>query len=125
MISFKNVSLAAAAVSSALFLCLLFLPDLIFFIFGIEGGEVARLMSRRAAMLFLGLATISYLGRDAPHSVLRQAVCMGMAACMAGLAIVGIFEFVRGFAGIGIFLAVATEIAFATVFARIWMENAR
>lgn len=125
MLRFKNVSLAAAALSGVLFLCLLLFPDLIFFIFDVEGGEVARLMSRRAAMLFLGLGTISYLGRKAPTSSLRQAICLGMASCMAGLALVGLFEFVRGFAGVGILLAVATEMLFAAAFGGIWLRNAR
>ncbi len=123
MINYKSTSLAAAALSATLFALLLVVPDLIFLIFGVEGSETARLMSRRAAMLFLGFALITYLGRDAQNSILRQAVCLGMAATMFGLAATGIFEFVRGFAGLGILLAVLAEIGFGLAYAKIWFTH--
>ncbi len=123
MLNFKNVSLATVALTSVLFGLLLLVPDFIFFIFGIEGGEAARLLSRRAAMLFLGLAILSYFGRNAEHSIMRQAVCLGMAASMFGLALTGTYEFVRGYAGGGILLAVVAEIGFGAAYVRIWMKN--
>lgn len=123
MFNFKNVSLAATALSGVLFVILLLAPELIFFIFSIEGSEAAKLLSRRAAMLFLGLAIITYLGRDAVHSALRQAVCVGMAATMFGLALTGTYEFARGYAGFGILLAVIAEIGFGVAFTRIWLAG--
>lgn len=123
MFSFRNVSLAATVLTGVLFVILLLAPDLIFWIFSIEGNEAARLLSRRAAMLFLGLAIITYSGRNAQHSVLRQAICLGMAVCMFGLAMTGIFEFARGFAGVGIMLAFAAEVGFGIAFIRIWLSN--
>ena len=123
MLSFKNVSLAMVALAGVLFALLLLAPDLIFFIFNIEGSEAARLLSRRAAMLFLGLAIIAYFGRNAEHSSMRQAVCLGLAASMFGLALTGTYEFVRGYAGGGILLAVVAEIGFGAAYARIWANN--
>ncbi len=123
MINYKIVSLAASALSVVLFVLLLLVPDVIFWVFGIEGNELARLMSRRAAMLFLGLAIIAYLGRDAINSALRQAVCLGMGSLMFGLALTGIYEFSRGFAGAGILLAALSELGFGFAFTRIWLAG--
>ncbi len=123
MITYKNVSIAATGLTFILFIILLFFPNLIFFIFNIEGAEAALLLSRRAAMLFLGLAVISFLGRDSAHSSLRQVVCLGMMAVMFGLALTGIFEFVRGYASFGILLAVVAEISFGAAYAVIWQKN--
>lgn len=96
MFDFKNVSVAASVLTGTLFAILLLAPDLIFYLFAVEGGETARLISRRAAMLFLGLSVLSFLGRGAAHSELRQAVCLGLATSMLGLACVSGYEFLRG-----------------------------
>ncbi len=123
MLNFKNVSLATVALTGVLFGMLLLAPELIFFIFNIEGDEAAKLVSRRAAMLFLGLAIITYFGRNAEHSTMRQAVCLGLAISMFGLALTGTYEFVRGYAGVGILLAVVAEIGFGAAYIRIWTNN--
>jgi len=39
---------------------------------------------------------------------------------MLGFAILGIFEFLRGFAGAGIFLAVSAELFFSVCYFSVW-----
>lgn len=123
MINFKYVSVAAACLYITLFLSLLLVPDFIFWIFDIDGDESARFISRRAAMLFFGFAVISWLGREASHSSMRQAVILGMAATMATMALTGLYEFARGYAGAGILLAVMAELAFAVAYGSLWKTH--
>ncbi|MEO9459901.1 MAG: hypothetical protein ABJE63_02095 [Lentilitoribacter sp.] len=77
---------------------------------------MSDLIARRAAMMFMGLSAIIFLSRNAEPSQLRQSLCLGLAIMMAALAIIGIFEFVRGAVGVGIWLAITTEIGFALAY---------
>ena len=120
MPDFKIVSIACACLTSILFLSLLFVPDLIFWIFAVETTEAARFIARRASILFLGTAIISYMGRNAPDSTLRQGLVLGMFVLWGAMAVLGVFEFARAYAGPGILLAVAAETAFAFAYWSIW-----
>jgi hypothetical protein len=123
--SFKTVSLAASALCCTLFLCLLLTPGLIYWLFGVESHATADLLAKRAAMLFLGLAVLSFLGRNAPHSSLRQAVSVAMATTMAGLILAGIYEFFMGTAGIGIWLAICGEALFLCLYLHVLIKSPR
>lgn len=115
-ISYPLVSKLASALCFTLFVCLLLAPALIYWIFGLEGNEVSDLIARRAAMMFMGLSAMIFLSRNAEPSQLRQNLCLGLAIMMAALAVIGIFEFARGVVGVGIWLAITTEIAFAMAY---------
>lgn len=115
-LSYSFISKLASALCFILFLSLLLVPGLIYWIFGLIGNEVSDLMARRAAMSFLGVAVVTYLSRETPPSQLRANLCLGLAIMMAGLAAVGVFEFIRGAVGIGIWLAIVTEIGFALAY---------
>ncbi len=121
--NYKSVSTVTAVIAFILFLILLVAPVSIFMLFQVQGNESAFFISRRAAMLFLGIASFLWLGRNAIHSELRQAICVGMSLSMFALATLGIFEFVRGFVGIGIFAAVSTETIICFAYYRIWKNN--
>ena len=115
-ISYPLVSKLASALCFILFICLLLAPGLIYWIFGLDGNEVSDLIARRAAMMLMGLSAIIFLSRNAEPSQLRQSLCLGLAIMMGALAIIGIFEFLRGIVGVGIWLAIITEIAFALAY---------
>ena len=115
-ISYPLVSKLASALCFTLFLCLLLAPGLIYWIFGLDGNEVSDLIARRAAMMFMGLSAMIFLSRNAEASQLRQNMCLGLAIMMGALAVIGIFEFVRGAVGLGIWLAIITEIAFSLAY---------
>ena len=110
--SYKAVSLSATALCIALFVCLLVAPDLIYWLFGVASHATADLLAKRAAILFLGLAVLSFMGRNAPPSSLRHAVTVAMATVMGGLMLVGMYEFFSGTAGLGIWLAIGGEALF-------------
>lgn len=123
MFEFKNISITTSMITMLLCLVLMLAPELIAFIFAIDASESAFFIGRRAAMLFLGLSVMSWMGRNAVHSESRQATCLGLTIAMFGLAILGVTEFMRGYTGPGIFLAVATEIVIASLFLKVWLTN--
>lgn len=119
--TFKTLSLLTAALTFCLCLGLLFAPGLFFWLFGVEGNDLGAFMGKRAGMLFLGLCAMTYLGRNAPASQMRGSVAMGITLAMTGLAGIGLYEFFRGYAGIGIWLAIVTELVLASA----WFSVAR
>ena len=123
MIQFKNVSSITALIWFVLFIVLLVTPQVIFILFNIQEHESAIFLSRRAAMLFLGLSIIIWASRNSVHSDTRQAICIGAAVSMLALAVLGTIEYLRSFVGLGIFLAVVTEVAIGTAYLKIWFDN--
>lgn len=115
-LSYERVSLAASLLCTALFAVLLLDPSLLSWLFGIDANAAADFMSRRVAILFLGLAAITFLGRKEPDSSLRRSVASGLFITMAGLVCLGLFELLRGTAGLGILLAVLAEALFAVLY---------
>ncbi len=120
---FRTLSLATAALAITLFACLLLAPGLVLALFAVPIDAPAGFLARRAAMLFLGFAVLSYLARDVPHSSARQAVAAGVGASMLGLAMLGLAELARGYAGPGILLAVVGELAFAVGHLSLWWRH--
>lgn len=121
--SYKVVSIAATGLYGALFVCLLVAPNLIYGLFGLAGDATADFLASRAAMLFLGLTVLSWLGRNAPHSSLRQAVTLAMATTMAGLMLTGMMEFFHGAAGVGIWFAIGGEALFLGLYLHILLRD--
>jgi hypothetical protein len=74
-------------------------------------------------MFFMGYAIISFFSRTAQPSTTRQAISCGIALSMFGISILGIFEFVRGSLGIGIFFAVGLEVFLFVSYASIWLSD--
>lgn len=123
MITFKPLSTVTASIAFCLFLSLLLIPEMIFQLFQIQEHPSAFFIGRRAAMLFLGIAIFSWVSRNAPHSDARQGMCLGLAISMLALAILGLVEYVRDFAGVGIMLAIVTEVLLAAAYFNVWFCN--
>ncbi len=123
MLNYRLISLLSSSISFALFMCLLFLPEPIFWLFQIEGSESAYFISRRASILFLGYAVISYFSRFAENSEIRQAIILGYMFLWLGLAVLGLFEFLRAYVGVGIFLAIIAETFLFISYLSIWLSS--
>ncbi len=123
MLSFRLVSSLTAFIASLLFIVLLFVPEIAFTLFAVEENQSAFFIARRAAMLFLGIAVVAWVGRDAPHSASRQALCIGLTVAMLALVALGTAELIRGFAGVGILLAIITEALLAGLYLRLYLIN--
>ena len=108
-LSFSLTARLGALISGLLFLAFVFLPVIPFTVFGLAMTMEGLLIARRMAALFLGIGLILYLGRDVEDSALRRAVCTGLSASMAALALLGLYDWLGGRAGPGIFIAVSVE----------------
>ncbi len=123
MINFKSLSIITSVLSITLFLFLIIIPEPIFILFDVEGNKSAYFVSRRAAMLFAGYSVISYFLRNIQPSDIRQVISLGFAVSMFGLSVLGIFEFIRGFVGVGIFFAVSVELFLGASYVTIWLSD--
>ncbi len=122
MSQYKVVSISTAFIAMTLCIVLLLAPQIIFGLFSIQEDSSAFFIGRRAAMLFLGISVFSWVGRNAVHSESRQAICLGLAISMFTLVLLGVVEYLRGYAGMGIFLAVVTEFVLAVLYFKIWLR---
>ncbi|PHR61073.1 MAG: hypothetical protein COA43_05380 [Robiginitomaculum sp.] len=123
MPNFNILSTATTVLALSLSLLLAFTPQFIFWLFSLTGNEAAYFISRRAAIMFLGIAVLAWLGRKSAPSSLRQAVCLGMGVMMIGLALLGLGEFARGYTKAGILLAVTTEFMFGFAYVYLWKKH--
>lgn len=123
MVNFKTLNIITAVICIALFLFLIFIPELVFQLFGASGNDTAYIVARRTSMFFLGYAIIAFYSRTAPPSMIRQAISLGIAISMLGLSILGIFEYNRGTVGVGVFLSVSIEIFLFVSYFSIWLSD--
>lgn len=90
---------------------------------GMTVSDGPLVMGRRLGVLYLGLALLFFLGRAAPPSDLRSAVCLGVGSASAMLAGLGLFERWAGRAQSGIIVPAIVEIALAAGFAWVWAKG--
>ncbi|BAQ18276.1 hypothetical protein [Methyloceanibacter caenitepidi] len=90
---------------------------------GIEGTAGALILFRRLGVIYLGLALIFFLGRNAAPSDFRSAVCLVMAGAVAVLASLGLFEFLSRRASSGIFRSVVSEAVLSAAFVWLWWSG--
>lgn len=123
--TFRSINQAASLVCAILTVVLIFLPELIYLLFSLTGDAVGNFLAKRAGMLFLGLATLLYFSRNTEASSARSAISLGLAVAMGGLALLGAYEYFRGYAGVGIWLAIITETSFAIGYAFVLLSDWR
>lgn len=90
---------------------------------GIEATDGALFMCRRYGALYLGLAVVFFLGRNAAPSDLRSAVCLGIGGAIALLACHGFWEFSAGRATSGIIVPAIAEVVLAAGFVWAWWSE--
>lgn len=110
----------AGCVTAVLCATLLLVPGLIHWLFHLDSPSGTDVMSRRAAMLFLGLSVLVFRTRNAPPSPLRASVSLALGITMAGMLGLGIFDLTRGAVGWGILPALGVEAFFAAAYLRFW-----
>ena len=121
--TYRILSYASALLYLYLFSLLLFAPQSFLRDIGIAGNGAAYFLARRASMLMLGFAILTFSGRNAPCSPARQAITLSVALSMAGMAGLSFFEYFRGFANGGILPAGAVETILACVYGLLWLAN--
>jgi hypothetical protein len=109
-INFKSITSLVSFLCFGLSLSLLTIPFVFAWLFQIDQTISSDFMGRRAAMLFLGFGVLTALTRKSRIRETQNVVAMAICVAMAGLAVLGLYEFTVGNAGLGIFLAIMTEI---------------
>ncbi len=87
---------------------------------GLEVSDGPLVICRRVGALYLGLALLFFLGRTAPPSDLRSALCLGVGGAIALLAGLGVFEYSAGRVGSGIIVPAIVETVLAAGFGWAW-----
>jgi hypothetical protein len=123
--TYQIVSYLTAALYFYLFVMLLFFPGSFLNDIGIKTTESAEFLARRAAMLMLGFAVLVFFGRKMYHSPARQVMALAISVNMAGFALMGLFEFGRGFVNAGILTAVTIESILAVSYFLFWFAARR
>lgn len=77
--------------------------------YGVPADDGAVFLGRRASPMFLGLALMLWMARDATAGTARTGVCVGVACMWIGIGMTGLFEFARGAASISIVVAAVGE----------------
>jgi hypothetical protein len=122
---FKAFSVLTSALYFYLFVSLLLFPESICEDFGIIDSELIYILARRASTLMLGFSVLLFLIKNAPPSVVRQAVAFSISLNMAGFALMGSFELIRGFAKMSILSAIVVEILVAATYFSFWVSDKR
>ena len=86
---------------------------------GINAHVDGLLVGRRLGAVYLGVSVILFMGRTAPPSDLRVAICIGVLFSMLVLAGLGLFEFIARRANSLILVSVALEVFLALGF--VWV----
>lgn len=115
--SFAIVAVATSIAGLILGVGWLFAGNLLFKRWGVEAHTDGLLVGRRLGAAYLGIAFMLFLGRAAPPSDLRSAICAGLLFALLLLAGLGLFEFKARRARIGILVSVALEVILASGFA--------
>jgi hypothetical protein len=113
LLIFPRIARLAALIAFLLFVTFAFMPVVPFTMIGVRMTPEGLLMARRMSALFLGISLLLWLARDAENSALRRSVCAAMSASMAALALFGLWDFIQGSVGYGIWIAISAESFFA------------
>lgn len=110
--SFEIAARFASIICFILFISWQFLPNLLFFIFGLENGEIGYFLGQRIAALFIALALILYFLANEKGQKIQKVISISFALACFLLAISGIFAYLKNIAGIGIMIAIIVELFF-------------
>jgi hypothetical protein len=89
---------------------------------GIDAHVDGLLVGRRLGAVYLGVSMMLFMGRSAPPSDLRVAVCIGMLFSMVVLAGLGLLEYRARRANALILISVALEVFLALGFVWVLLE---
>jgi len=122
---FKTMAIITAIVGCLLGLAFIFLGKLMLMRWGIESDVGLLLLCRRIGILYLGISVMFFLARSAPASLTRTAMSTGTALAISLLALSGVYEFLSGHAGPGIFVSVTLETLIAAGFLSVLIAENR
>jgi hypothetical protein len=116
-VTFEIMAYVIAVAGAGLGIRFIFFGSSVLGEWNLDPTDGALLMCRRYGLLYLGLAIMFLLGRNAPPSDLRSAVCVGIGAGTALLAANGFWELRAGRVSRGIIGPAVVEAVVAAGFA--------
>ncbi len=116
LLSFYRLAVFSSILFVLLAIILMFAPDKMLAGWGVEITTSVGLMARRIAALYIGIAAMFFLVRNAEHSTTRTALIAGTITSCLILALLGVYEFDTGHASSGILTAVLIEVALVLAF---------
>lgn len=121
--SFNFVVTIASIAGTVLGVGWIFAGTLFFKRWGIQAHPDGLLIGRRLGAVYLGTAIMLFLGRTAPPSDLRTALCVGMMFSMVVLAVLGVIEFKARRANAAILISTTIEVFLTAGFASVLFAN--
>ncbi|MDP2803152.1 MAG: hypothetical protein Q8O26_14850 [Phreatobacter sp.] len=106
---FRILAVATAAITLFLGFANLLAGQFVAGRWALAGGDGVIVLSRRIGALYIGLAVIFILARNAPPSALRRALCVGTGLACILLASLGTAEWLSGRVSAGILSSVVVE----------------
>lgn len=122
--SFRVFAVIVVVLFSGLAGVWLFFPQLLLGAWGVDYTAAVGLVGRRGAGLYLGIAVMFFLARNAEPSVARTALTVGLGIECLTLAALGMIELISGGAGLGILSAVIAEALLVAGAVHIWRRDA-
>lgn len=113
MLSFYMLAMSTAIVFALLAMIWIGAPTLFLSAWAVEDAAATRLVGRRAAALYSGIAIMFFIARHAPPSTARMALVCGLTSTCMLLAAFGLYDFFKGRASSGILVAVGIEAVFS------------
>jgi len=121
--SFYFVTTIASIAGAVLGIGWIFAGTLLFKRWGMKAHPDGLLVGRRIGAVYLGIAIMLFLGRAAPPSDLRSALCFGLMLSMLMLATLGVVEYKARRANAVILVSTALEIFLAAGFASVLLAT--
>lgn len=121
--SYRQVSTFVAFLFFVLFVTLVLLPEIVYWLFRLQEYEIGNFLAKRAGVLFLGLSMLCFYSRNTKSIEVENTVALAVGTAMGAMALLGVYELVRGNAGPGILVAVFVEILIAALFSQLLFKN--
>jgi len=106
---YKTLTIATSALFVYLFTMLFFGSDTFMTDIGLEPSMASLVLARRAAVLMLGFAVLTFGARNLVASRSRGVICLTVCITMLGLSCMGTYEYMNGNINSSIFTAIVIE----------------
>ena len=118
-VSFHTLALVTAGIFLLIAIVWLFAPARFLTAWGVKDSAETRLIGRRVAALYAGVAVMFLMASDAEPSLPRSALIVGLVSTCLLLAVSGVVEWLQGRASKGILVAVLIELSLSLLFLQV------
>ena len=116
LLSFHMLAVITSVLFALLAALWMFAPTRLLTAWRVDASTSTRLVGRRAAALYAGIAIMFFIARNAEYSATRAALVYGLITTCLLLALLGLYELLKGNANKGILGAVLIEAVLSLLF---------